>query len=154
MILRNMRHYLYNRFIAKTHLSYNHLPKGEYHELHDRILHASFEALVEFIEVEYASHYMAWHDIKQGIVARRHPNYGMNHLEWEMTLEGEQAEKAAEAADLYLWWKEARPARKDPWDDTHNSVEWELAEKEEKAHIKEDQEQLCRLAKLMNSLWT
>lgn len=138
--LYNIRIYLVNRFITRSHIAPTQLKKGVWHEVEEVLLHSMFELLVDFIEVQKA-HMMTlgdtsarpwWSKSKWTNWGRfRSRELGLKHLEWEMTLTnaewiepGEtpeltsQAVSAKEQLDLYLWWKDVRPNRPDPYDES------------------------------------
>jgi hypothetical protein len=135
---RDLGHYLRNRFVTQTHLAPTKLKKGEWHETEERMLHAMFELLVDFVEVE-----QAWHDIAWGEKEDHPPAYwkralkgqfkpfrsaalGIKHFEWARSLTGDweghkgeltgQAIAAEEIMHLYAWWTVTRPNRRDPWE--------------------------------------
>lgn len=85
--------------------------KPGYYETNDRLLHASFTLLVEYVEIGLASrNYDS--NIKNPILR------GLEHLDWEINdpqCAGPQAEDAKVVKDLYLWWTVERPERLDCW---------------------------------------
>ena len=150
------------------------------------------------------NHWLNWF-----VSEKRHPLAGIEYLEWEMSLvkdeswygndeesireakeKGEfgqmtaQAVAAKEQFELYNWWKNIRPNRPDPHDESGYSLYFEkleakhngdffagledqtpeLAEearkcsldcsKIEEAYDKEDEEMLIRLIRIRRSLWT
>lgn len=163
-MFRNAQAYLANRFVDKTHILRTYLPKGDFYEMHDRVLHASFEALVDWVEIECAIHHKIWakddppwwHRFK---LSNRDPKAGLDYLNWCVNLrfdpfyEGKisrQSSSAETAIELYLWWKVERPSRLDPYG---LDVPYEVMDAMEKAQMKDDQQQLCKLAKVLDSLW-
>jgi len=99
--LNDVRYYLYNRFIAKTHYLRTGLEPGAYHEVDTRIMHGMFEELVDFIEVEKAWMMVVWDDEKAKLYKTpwwrntwrilrwkewRCPQAGLDHLAWEIEL--------------------------------------------------------------------
>ena len=142
--LHEVKYYINNRWISRTHaLTARSLKVGQWHEFDTRILHCSFDELVEFVEVEQAWMHLAWggKEIREKYEAPfwatgwfrwrtwRCPRAGIDYLNWCMTLTSEwleddhpdrnkpspQAEKAKEEFALYDWWKNIRPARPDPY---------------------------------------
>ncbi len=133
---RNVRRYVRNRFIDRTHLLNTKLEKGQYHEFDTRLLYGMFEALVDFVEDEKAA-MMRWTSDKD----LKLPNAaaGVAYFEWERNLVNDdpeepgyqsktrQAKYAEETLELYFWWTEVRPYRKEPgeavglweWEDKH-----------------------------------
>lgn len=84
---------------------------------------------------------------------KRHPEAGLKHLEWEMNLKNDdsyfghhkesieeakakgiygemthQAKAAKEQFDLYNWWKNERPKRLDPYDESGWNAYWQKKE--------------------------
>jgi hypothetical protein len=108
--------------------------------LDTRLLHALFDELVNFVEIEQAWHSMEWaeessqyqiswyHKLK--LSNWRCPEAGLAHLEWAAQLKYDQdftsredpnfgqptsqAVAAKQTIMLYKWWKEIRPKRPDP----------------------------------------
>lgn len=101
-----VRHRTTDRFhIVNTGL------KPGYYEINDRMLHAMFALLVEYVEVGLASKN---YDSKLATPKER----GVEYLDWEINdpqCAGPQADTAATVKDLYLWWTVERPARLDSW---------------------------------------
>ena len=114
---------------------------------------------------------------------KRNPQEGIEYLEWSSKLDGpqeehpmpSQAHHAREHLALYLWWKNERPARIDPFDffdrpdlpvqelfndqvkseqKTTYLNELRKAGEQEEAFEQEDQDQLIRLMTVRRGLWT
>lgn len=144
--LYDVKYWINNRFVTRTHAMTSNLPRGQWHEFDTRLLHCMFDELVNFVEIEQAWFHTAW-----DLEARkkyRTPFYGhgwfrwrtwrcseagLSALDWASKLvkdedwgiqPGEpgygeltsQAEAALELITLYKWWKEVRPARPDAMD--------------------------------------
>jgi hypothetical protein len=120
------------------------IKRGEWRDVGNRFLPCLFNELVEFVEVETAWSNVAWD--KESRKKYNAPFYswgwfrwrtwrsaeaGIEHLKWAMTLTNEewleednkheagstgQATAAKEIFELYTWWKEVYPNRKDPHD--------------------------------------
>lgn len=153
--LKNVRRYCVNRFVDETHVLPTRLKKGVYHEMHDRVLHASFEALVDWVEIECASFMAVVEGRGVPLFNNRNPADGMTYLE-RMIESDDEHHVLVTASELYLWWYD-RKTRQDPWTnpaDPEALVDWRVAEAQERAFIKEDQEMLRRLAGILNDLWT
>lgn len=187
-----MKYYAVNRWITKTHAltaSKDHIKRGQYAEFDHRILFCIFDELATFVEVECANmHFIGnqlqdnmrfWQTGKWKLKTFRHREAGLAHLEWEISLGDEsphQSEKAQIIKDLYLWWKDERPKRKDAYDESgwaeycervdhffkgrtpeerkeSGEILKKLRELEEK-HENEDTEKLIQLIKIRGSLWT
>ena len=121
------------RTVRKYHLVNTKLNPG-YHEIDTRMLHANFELLVDYVEIECAN--MAdindrarlpappggWLPRIMKVKEFRSRELGMKHLEWETTLSSptlpeldrspDQAARAVQVIILYTWWKDIYPNRK------------------------------------------
>lgn len=132
--LYSLKYYITNRWIDQSHALVahrEHIPRGSYRDLDDRILYCLFDELVDFVEIEKA--YMNFRfdaekskDKKWWQVGRwrtrtwRNPEAGIDYLEWEIsdtdTVTAGQGYYAKEVLELYKWWKEVYPKRVDPMD--------------------------------------
>ncbi len=137
MRLRDIRYWFVYRLIPKHkyHLVETGL-KPNYHEIDTRMLHANFNMLKDFVEIELAHlHKMSIEFKKDGSVWKGTDRQaGLAHLDWEISLVHKkdellpkdyhligkltsQAVAACKKKELYIWWVEERPARIDPWDE-------------------------------------
>lgn len=206
------KYWINNRFITHTHRLTSNLPKGVWHDLDTRILHCLFDELVNFVEIEQAWNYILWNTDKRKehkapwyavgywrFRVWRSPGAGLEYLLWasNLTMKEDfglepgdenygkptsQAITAKEIIVLYYWWKEARPARLDPYDasgwsdlcDRRRSKDedswWmedqteeeraetrsilDLSNKLEEQYAKEDEDMMIRLIKIRQGLWT
>lgn len=144
--LYQIKYYLVNRYITKTHALTSSLKRGEWHEFDSRILHCLFDELVNFVEVEQAWFHLVFDEEKRKAYDTswtsfgwlrtrtwRCPQAGLDHLEWASNLVvdeswgvdqsdpkygtlTDQALTAREVLELYHWWKNVRPNREDPYD--------------------------------------
>jgi len=140
----DVRHYIDNRWIAKTHALTSGLKQGKWHDFDTRLLHSTFDSLVDFVEVELACFNIAcsdevrnkykdpWYHTVWPFRACRKPLAGMDYLDWAASLKHDedwmdpndlnfgkptaQAIAAQETIVLYKWWKQERPLRPDPMD--------------------------------------
>ena len=140
--VNDARHYINNRWISKTHALTSQLRRGQWHELDTRLLHALFDELINFVEIDQANLFIAcseaenkkyktsWYRKIFGIGALRCPEAGLADLEWASGLKHDedwvdkesssfgqpttQALAAQEILALYNWWKVKRPQRPDP----------------------------------------
>jgi hypothetical protein len=162
-IYREIKYYVRNRWIDKTHYLQTGLKPGYYYEFDDRILHALFNELVIFVETEYAG--MAqWNntDKKYKIKNGRCSEAGLDYLNWECELKYDsswgiskedpeygksppQALAAQKIKELYVWWKEIRP---------NKHLVLNEIEKIEQSYLKEDTKMLIDLIKIRSSIWT
>lgn len=143
-IMQNLRHYMHNRYISKTHALTSKLKRGQWHEFDTRMLHALFDELVDFVEVELAWHHVVcsdeerlkhttpWYRKNFPLGLWRKPEAGLAYLDWAAQLKHDegwidkndptfgqptpQALAAQQTLKLYNWWKSERPKRPDPMD--------------------------------------
>ena len=186
-IYNEIKYYYRNRFITKTHCLKTGLEPGSYHELDERILHGLFNELVEFIEVEKAWLNHIYHKEKKFKFKNgRCPEAGLDYLNWEISLKwdedsgfnkddkeyGEptpQATVAKKTLKLYEWWKNTRPNRPEPMEESgwnnyyfnkdkytreEVSLISEKIQEIEEAYENEDEEMMIELIKIRRSLWT
>lgn len=171
----DVRHYLVNRFITKTHtLSSFSLNKGQWYDLDYRIMHCLFDEFINFVEIELASCWAA----NKGDYPRsydlywRSAEYGLAYLNWAKDLTDEdmrdeddkknaqltqQALHAREMLRLYDWWVNIRPNRIDPYEklsDTASKKELDICLQIEYNYEQEDTEMLIKLIKIRKGLWT
>jgi hypothetical protein len=140
--IADVRHYIRNRWISKTHALASNLKRGQWHEFETRLLHAAFDELVNFVEIEeawmhvicsgkewkiyknpwYRSVFRVWRCSEAGVA---HLNWaaGLKHdEEWDNKNDPSfgqptsQALAAQEILALYRWWKDERSKRPDPMD--------------------------------------
>lgn len=127
-----IRYRTYDKYhIVKTGL------KPEYQDLQTIMLHANFNLLKDFVEVEQAWSRYCWsNEYKENasfwekyvpfyrvFFPFRNPEMGIAHFEWAATLDDpnlpiyersdHQAEVSREILALYLWWVNQRPAREE-----------------------------------------
>lgn len=127
---------IHYHIIRKYHLVDTKLGPG-YHEIDKRMLHANFELLVDYVEIECANiatafdgkarkKALGWRRKLPSILRFkefRSRDLGIKHLEWETTLASAtidtyeqslgQAQRAVQVILLYTWWKEIYPNRQD-----------------------------------------
>jgi len=100
--INSVRYYLSNRYTIKTHALTSKLPRGQWHEFEERLLHCTFDSFVDFIEVETAWSHVMWGNKETRAKFNvpwwrgqwwtrwfrewRCPEAAIAHLEWEMTL--------------------------------------------------------------------
>lgn len=208
-----IKYWIVNRYVSKTHALTSNLKKGQYHEFDTRMLHCLFDELVNFVEIEQAWSHILWNDeahrmFKVPWYAKgwfrtrtwRDPEAGISYLTWASKLTSKedyglepgdpnynkptpQAEIAIETLVLYHWWKDIRPARPDPHDESgwtelcnrrRSNVDadmwWiedqtddekletrsslDICNKLEEQYDKEDEDMMIRLIKIRRGLWT
>lgn len=144
--LRDIRHYIDNRWISKTHTLTSNLKRGQWHEFETRLFYSTFDSLVDFVEIELAGFNMVcsdeaykkyktpWYRSLFRFSSCRCPEAGMEYLNWAASLSHDedwvdqndpdfgkptnQALAAQETIALYKWWKEVRPMRQDPMEES------------------------------------
>jgi hypothetical protein len=130
MQLNDIKYWFMYRFsnAHKYHLVRTGL-QPDYYENDKRILHANFNILKEYIEIEQANKQYHWGNESKSTTGKE---AGVKRLDWETELRftddelpaGDprignltpQAISAREIRKLYFWWIDERPARQDPHD--------------------------------------
>jgi hypothetical protein len=99
--IRDLKYYLRNRFITKTHYLKTGLKPGQWHEFDERLLHGMFTELVDFVEIEKAHLHVIWGDKEDAARYQmpwwqriywfrwqewRSPQAGVDYLKWEISL--------------------------------------------------------------------
>lgn len=181
-VYRNIKRYIVNRFVDKTHFIKTKLPVGQWYDVETRLLHGIMETLVDFVEHEKAHMYdmgAVWGDAEDFVPIKDRREAGFAYLDWEINLDDAngQDEQAQEVKDLYIWWKDERPKRPDiyeisGWNAYCDSKEYPLdaemdddkranvrkllstVAKLEKHYDDEDTEMLNRVIKIRKGLWT
>lgn len=192
--LHEARTYIRNRFIDRIHLIDTGLPKGKFHECETLMLHGMFAILVDFVEIQKAWSEVIWNEAPVPFWVNprikllrwfkfRSRELGLKYLDWEISLGPNgggmgQSDAARETKELYIWWKDIRPARVcaykasglEEWAKANtpagkrfsfrnakDPVWKELSDKMssiEEQYAKEDQDMMYRLIEIRNSMWT
>ena len=174
-LYNEIKYYISNRWIDKTHYLKTGLKPGHYHEFDERILHGLFNELVYYVEGELA-HLSRWNSAKKYKFKNgRCIEAAYDYFEWATNLIydenygtlpddphygelTEQAKAAIEIKELYEWWTKTRPLRDDPYltikRETHGQKYFELVASVEEDQYNEDTEMLIELIKIRNCLWT
>lgn len=181
-IYREIKFYIRNRWIDRTHYLNTGLQPGHYYELDYRLIHGLFNELVDFVEIELAAN-MMWKDKhKYKIKNGRCVEAAYDYFKWAKNIKqknkdgkrvlSEQAKSARTIQKLYEWWKYKRPNRLSPaeqsgWDKVYDKIEANDTKARKNAHkyymklikIEEDYEQedtdmLIELIKIRSHLWT
>jgi hypothetical protein len=154
--INDVRCYIRNRWITKSHALTSNLTPGRWHDYDTRLLHSIFDELVSFVEIELACQFVVCSDDEgkkyktpwYRIGSWRSPEAGIAYLEWASELKYDtdilskddprlgqptsQALAAQETFTLYRWWKQERPNRPDP----SNASGWsEYCERKHKAAV-------------------
>jgi hypothetical protein len=135
-----------------------------------RLFEACFQILVDYVEKE-----LAWMQLLSDNKERWHhririPNgreLGLRYLNWEIQLGDDSPEQSAGAQtikDLYLWYRDLRPLRPDPYDDVPDvedcrsdeevTKSYWTAANIEKAYEEEDDRKLNLLISIRGMMWT
>jgi hypothetical protein len=152
------------RTVRRYHVLDTGLPPG-WHDVPEKMLHVNFNMLVDYVEQECAWIHIAFDEEKRKEVLGwryhaprffrrnwRNKELGIQHLEWEMTLDDpdlpvydqspHQAAKARKVMMLYRWWTEERPLREEleyPLEDSPGletlSQRWKSANPEKDAAL-------------------
>jgi hypothetical protein len=167
--------YIRNRYIDKIQYLHTGLKAGEYYDFDHRLIHALFNELVNFVELELSSS-MRWDSNKKykfvkGRCQEAQDDYfrWANHLKHQGRLT-EQAKASRKIKELYEWWKYLRPQRVDPYSSSEFSYDIDeildnkqIKQKQkvykksyelEQEHDDEDTKMLIELIKIRNHLWT
>lgn len=137
--LYDIKCYITNRWISKTHYLHTGLKKGQYRDLDTCILHGLFNELVLFVEIDLAMKNVfadkqafkkfnaPWY-LKSNLYLGtwRSAPAGLDFLDWEMSLTqdsdmknlkilSDQAQKAKDILELYNWWVNVHQKRPDPY---------------------------------------
>lgn len=173
-IYNEIRHYVCNRWVDKTHCLKTGLKPGHYYELDKRILYGLFNELVDFVEMDLA-HLSLWDRTKKYKFKNgRSVEAAHAYFKWATNLKydedwmvspednryGEltdQAKATIKIKELYEWWTKIRPLRDDPWitinRDTHGENYFEAIAFVEEDQYNEDNEMLIKLIKIRRELW-
>lgn len=161
--ISDIRYAIRHRTIDKYHIIKINSLKPGYYDSDTRMLHGMFSLLEDYVEIELAvlNEWAEKQDEENPPVKKSAREHGISHLDWEMDLEEElQAKSAKEIKELYLWWKDVRPNRLDPWDiikemkDKEDESKYVHFEELEQEQYDEDTEMLIRLVKIRKALWT
>ena len=152
--------YIHNRWIHPSHKvtiqPHEEFLYGHYHDCDTVMMHAMFQLLVDYVEIECAALGDHYENSYQRMMTRLHtlpgihwfipntrnPLKGLHHLRWEMKLPDDchksQAAYAVDIFRLYRFWKHERPLRRDPWENyirTRGARDWTrpLTQKERRA---------------------
>lgn len=145
--------YFISNWRGGTHRLDSTLSVGKWHEYSERMLYSCFDSFVDHIEIDEAYSHIAWRNKDEMVKYHvpwyaksrwfrwgqkwRCPQAGIDHLKWEMTLDipdpndpnwlasPHQAQSAREKMELYIWWKNVRPLRGDPWKASGFDEFWE-----------------------------
>ena len=168
-----IHNYISNRWIIKRYALSSNLNRGEWHEFDTRLLHACFDELVNFIEIEQAwmqvvfseedrkKYKTPWYRRALRMGYWRSAAAGIAYLEWAAKLKNDencvdkndssfgqtthQALVAQETLTLYKWWKHERPKRPDPCEASGLSAYYEKERSSIKNKTKDE-----RLQKMLN----
>jgi hypothetical protein len=173
-VYHTIKIYIRNRYIDKIQYLRTGLKSGQYYDFDYRLIHALFNELVDFVELELSSS-MRWDSNKKykfvkGRCQEAQDDYfrWANHLKHQGRLT-EQAKASRKIKELYEWWKYLRPQRVDPYSSSKFSYDIDeildgkkIKEKQksyqkaydlEEKYDNEDTKMLIELIKVRNHLW-
>jgi len=167
-----------------NHIHMDALRRGQWYDSDIRIFEANFQFLVNYVEKELAwmqlitegkaRWYHRWFGVHNG------RDLGLKYLHWEIQLGDDslgQSDAAKKVKELYLWYRDIRPNRTDPFDSVPDR-DWEtepaedgfnrLVISEDSEYIKalqqaheldqkyydEDTQKAIEIVKLRQFLWT
>jgi hypothetical protein len=174
--------YVRNRFFRKYYLVDTKLPKGNYYDSDTLLLHSMFSILEDYVEIELSALYYFCHENEKNPnwFIRKFTRYksdkGLQYLDLvidDPVTPRQQLKDSIEIKKLYIWWKQIRPNRPDPYvaagyydvfDKSGVFLKKKLTRAEksvftkiariEKRYLTEDHRMMCRLVKVSPSLWT
>lgn len=125
-IYNEIKFYIHNRWIDKTHYLKTGLKPGKYHENDERIIHGLFNELVDYVEKELA-HLSLWDRTKKYKFKNgRCIEAAYDYFKWQNNIKEKdengrkvltsQAKDSRKIQKLYEWWKNKRPNRPDPYE--------------------------------------
>ena len=162
-----IKYYIKNRWIDKTHYLKTGLKVGQWHDLDTRIIYGIFNELVDYVEIELA-HLSKWNkDKKYKFKNGRCVEAAYDYFNWAEKLKDSptQSENAKVIREIYEWWTITRPNRPDPYVDDDDGIFSRPLLEEQKQAIKinhdieesydnEDSEMLIKLIKIRKGLWS
>jgi len=143
--IKDAKYWVRHRTFDKYHIVHTGL-KPDYYDTSVRMLHANFNLLVDYVEIELAWKNVVFDPDKKEkytfpffskgffrIKNHRSPEAGLDYLQWEKTLVNDenmgykkgdveygtpcsQAQRAMDVESLYFWWKNSFLKRQDPMD--------------------------------------
>lgn len=146
-VFLEVKHYCINRFIRKTHIVSTGVKKGDYRDHDTRMLNAIMNILVDFVENDTGIEHLTWssslvYDETWG-VSKEDPKYNTYC---------DQALAAQTFLEVYNWWKNIRPARKDPYEEEY--TDFMQYAKIEHQYDEEDNLMIEKLLKYRSRLWS
>lgn len=139
-----------------------------YYDTDTRLFHAAFDLLVQFVEVELAwSGFMGaeirlpWWQSQKAYVRAHAVELARQYFEWAIKdpeVNEEQGNSAKEIRALYDWYKTERPKRREAremWVYNKDSPDkYTLLANLNDQYEQEDTDNLVRLVRIRNHLWT
>lgn len=148
-VLYAIRYYCKNRFIHKTHIVSTGAKKGEFLDHEVRMLNAIMNILVDFVENDSSIEHLTW---ETALVYNE--EWGVNSDDPKYNTATEQALGAQTFLEVYNWWKNVRPTRKDPYDNYDKDADWKFYASIEQSYQDEDNLMIEKLLKYRHRLWT
>lgn len=151
--------YIHNRWICPSHrvtIRHPDCPKGHYRDADTILLHAMFQVLQDFVEIELGARWgpyyfetpvqKTYRVLSSAPVLHwflphgRNVRRGLHYLRWAMSLKDmpAQAESARTIFMLYRFWTRSRPARIDPFSTGGDEFEHERVIRDGTFHLSEE----------------
>ena len=145
----NIIYYLHNRYIVKTHTLVSNLTTGQWYDYDTRLLHASFDELVNYVQIECAYKFLRFDHITfthsnklvNYFKPWRNEEAGLKYL--DLLIEMGYDDSIRKIKQLYMWWIYTRPSR--------NNSNYVIDNQE---YEQEDTQKLIELIKIRTFLWT
>jgi hypothetical protein len=164
----NVWWWLKYRLLNRLHVVQIRSLEPGYYDIDTRLFHAAFDLLVEYVEVELAwSGFLGaeirlpWWQSQRAYVKAHAVELANKYFDWAIDdpeVGQEQGNSAKEIRALYEWYKLDRPRRqatKDMWvynKDSHSK--YTLLANLNDQYENEDTDNLIRLVRIRNHLWT
>ena len=174
---RNVLWWFLYRTFYRVHILDSGLPPG-YHDKDELMIHSCFQLLVNYVEDELAwMQFISFHETRDSkpwwlsdkfYVKNNAREFALKYLGYWETQQPNESNGTTEEElkrlrkkdktikNLYLWWKDSRPIRKDPYENWKNRDQhsWSNAWKIEQMYAREDQKMLFQLINIRQGLWT
>ena len=145
----NIFYYLHNRYIVKTHTLVSNLKTGQWYDYDTRLLYASFNELVNYVQIECAYKFLKFEKnsykpsnmLVNYFKPWRNEEAGLKYL--DLLVEMGYDDSIRKIKQLYMWWIYTRPSR--------NNSNYVIDNQE---YEQEDTQKLIELIKIRTFLWT
>ena len=183
MRLQRVQEWVKYRTTRRYHIVSTGMKPG-YSDVTEKMLHVNFNMLKDFVEIEKAHMWdWSGEQPKMEQPGVSHLIWEIG-LDADNSINNQQSANALEQYELYNWWTNIRPFRVDPFETPEHKAYWklrndiygsdcffcedkdtpelkkaqkaayELSDTLDKQYSKEDEDNLIRLMKIRQSLWT